>query len=316
MRTLYPPIQPFATHEIAVDQTHTLYVEQCGQPKGLPVIFLHGGPGAGCESMHRRFFDPEKYHVILFDQRGCGKSQPHAELANNTTAHLIDDIETLREHFNLSRWVVFGGSWGSTLGLAYAQAHPQRVLGLVLRGIFLGRPRDIKWFYQEGAGRLFPDLWEQFLEPIPEHERHDLLYAYYRRLTGGDELERLRVAKAWAAWEGATLSLERKINVIEHFTEAHMALSLARIEAHYFVNDCFLQTDQLLREAQTIADIPGYIVQGRYDVITPVEGAWILHRAWPRAELRIVSPAGHAAGEPAIVDALVTATDALTTQLT
>ena len=315
MYELYPDIKPFVTHSLPVDELHTLYVEQCGNPQGLPVLFLHGGPGAGCEPMHRRFFDPERYHIVLFDQRGCGRSTPHAELTNNTTWHLVADIERLRERLGIERWVVFGGSWGSTLALVYAETHPERVLGLILRGIFLCRPQDMQWFYQQGANRLFPDAWEHYVEPIPEAERDDLLRAYYRRLIGTDEVERLRVAKAWSVWEGSTLTLERNPAVIEHFAEAHLALSLARIEAHYFVNDTFLAPDQILRDVSRLKDIPGVIVHGRYDVICPLDGAWALHKAWPTAELRIIPTAGHAASEPGIVDALVAATRAMAARL-
>ena len=316
MYELYPDIKPFATRRLPMDALHTLYVEECGNPKGLPVVFLHGGPGAGCEPMHRRFFDPNIYRIVLFDQRGCGRSVPHAELTDNTTWHLIEDIETIRQHLGIERWLVFGGSWGSTLSLAYAQTHPERVLGLILRGIFLCRPRDIHWFYQEGASYLFPDLWEGFLEPIPPEEHGDLLHAYHRRLTGSDELERLRVAKAWSVWEGSTLTLQRNANVIDHFSETHTALSLARIECHYFVNQIFMELDQLLRDAHKLHDIPGVIVHGRYDVICPMEGAWALHKAWPQADLRIIPNAGHAASEPGIIAALVSATRSMATRLT
>jgi proline iminopeptidase len=315
MRALYPDIKPFTTHHLVVDSRHTLYLEECGNPQGLPVLFLHGGPGAGCEPMHRRFFDPRRYRIVLFDQRGCGRSTPHAELEQNTTGHLVGDIEAIREHLGIERWVVFGGSWGSTLGLIYGQTHPSRVLGLILRGIFLCRPEDISWFYQEGACRLFPDAWEHFLEPIPDNERADLLHAYYRRLIGTDEVERLRVAKAWSVWEGSTLSLERNHAVVEHFGEAHLALSLARIEAHYFVNDIFLEPNQLLRDAYRLQGIPGVIVHGRYDVICPLDGAWALHKAWPGSELQIIPTAGHAASEPGIVNALVGATQAMAARL-
>ena len=315
MYPLYPEIKPFVTHRLAVDELHTLYVEECGNPKGLPVVFLHGGPGAGCEPAHRQFFDPAVYHIILFDQRGCGQSIPHAELRNNTTWRLVADIETLRQHVGVKRWVVFGGSWGSTLGLAYAETYPERVLGLILRGIFLCRAQDIHWFYQEGASRLFPDAWEHFLEPIPAAERGDLLRAYYQRLTGADEVERLRVAKSWSVWEGATLTLESNPSVIQSFAEAHKALSLARIEAHYFVNDTFLKLDQLLRESYRLKDIPGIIVHGRYDVICPLEGAWALHKNWSGSELQIVPTAGHAATEPGISTALVASTQTLAARL-
>lgn len=315
MRVLFPEIRPYATQRLAVDNPHILYVEECGNPQGLPILFLHGGPGAGCEPLHRRFFDPQRYRIVLFDQRGCGQSAPHAELRDNTTWHSVADIEKLREHLGIARWVVFGGSWGSTLALAYAETHPERVLGLILRGIFLCRDRDIHWFYQEGASRIFPDLWEHFLAPIPAAERDDLIHAYYRRLTSANELERLRAAKAWSVWEGSTLTLESNSALVEQFGEARRALSLARIECHYFVNHSFLEPDQLLRDAHRLQGIPGIIVHGRYDIICPLDNAWALHRAWPEAELRLIAAAGHAASEPGIVDALVTATSAFADRL-
>ncbi|MGB4945736.1 MAG: prolyl aminopeptidase [Candidatus Competibacter denitrificans] len=308
MRVLFPDIKPYSTFRFTVDELHDLYVEECGNPKGLPVLFLHGGPGAGCEPMHRRFFDPERYRIVLFDQRGAGQSTPHAELIDNTLWHLIADIEKLRERLGIDRWVVFGGSWGSTLALAYAETHPDRVLGLILRGIFLCRDEDIHWFYQSGANRLFPDLWEHFLAPIPAVERNDLLHAYHRRLTSTNALEQLRAAKAWSVWEGSTLTLESNPSIVNHFGEARMALSLARIECHYFVNQCFMEPNQLLRDAGRLSGIPGIIVHGRYDVVCPLDNAWALHHAWPDSEIRIVTPAGHAASEPGIVDALITAT--------
>ena len=242
MQSLYPSIQPYTQQHIAVDSIHTLYVEECGNPDGPPVVFLHGGPGSGCDAMHRRFFDPEQYRIVLFDQRGCGQSTPHAELVDNTTWHLVADMEIIREKLGIQRWVLFGGSWGSTLALAYAETHPQRVLGMILRGIFLARQRDLCWFYQDGANRLFPDQWEHFLAPIPVAEQGALIQAYYHRLTGSDELERLRVARAWSSWEGVTLTLERNQQVVDSFADAHKALSLARIEAHYFINNCFLHS--------------------------------------------------------------------------
>lgn len=309
MRILFPDIKPYATQRLAVDDLHCLYVEECGVPGGLPVLFLHGGPGAGCEPLHRRFFDPQRYRIVLFDQRGSGQSSPHAELHDNTTWLLVADIEKLREHLGIDRWLVFGGSWGSTLALAYAEMHPERVMGLILRGIFLCRDRDLHWFYQEGTSRLFPDLWEHFLAPIPFAEREDLIPAYYRRLTSANELERLRAAKAWSTWEGATLTLEHHPQIVEQFGEVHRALSLARIECHYFINQCFMEPDQLLRNASRLRDIPGVIIHGRYDVICPLDNAWALHQAWPEAELRIIPTAGHAASEPGIVDALVYATE-------
>jgi len=309
MRALFPPIQPYNSFELAVDPMHTLYVEECGTAKGLPVVFLHGGPGAGCEAFHRQFFDPKKYRIILFDQRGCGRSTPHAEIQGNTTQALITDIETIREYLAIDKWVVFGGSWGSTLGLAYAQAHPQRVLGLILRGIFLCRQREIDWFYQEGASRIFPDVWEKYLEPIPPEERHDLVNAYYQRLTSQDEITRMQAAKAWSLWEGRTATLISSQKVLEHFGSAHTALSLARIECHYFMHKSFLRENQLLEDMHKLADIPGIIVQGRYDIICPMESAWALHQAWPGSILQIIPDAGHSATETGIVNALVKATD-------
>ncbi|ACL71307.1 proline iminopeptidase [Thioalkalivibrio sulfidiphilus HL-EbGr7] len=315
MRVLYPPIDPYHMETLAVDQTHRLHLETCGTAQGLPVVFLHGGPGSGCEPWHRRFFDPAAYRIVLFDQRGCGRSRPHASLEDNTTAHLVSDMERIREHLGIERWVVFGGSWGSTLALAYAEAHPERVLGLVLRGIFLCRPRDIHWFYQEGAGRLFPDYWEDYLAPIPESERDEMVSAYHRRLTGEDEVARMAAAKAWSEWEGRTATLLPNPGVVDHFRDPHVALSLARIECHYFMNQSFLEPNRLLRDAHRLADIPGTIVHGRYDVVCPLDQAHALHRAWPRAKLEIIPDAGHSAGEPGIVDALVRATDELAVML-
>jgi len=309
MRSLYPPIQPYNTLTLEVDPPYQLYVEECGTVTGLPVVFLHGGPGAGCEPFHRQFFDPEKYRIILFDQRGCGRSTPHAELQGNTTQALIDDIETIRKTLGVDKWVVFGGSWGSTLALAYAQTHPERVLGLILRGIFLCRQREIDWFYQEGASRLFPDVWEKFLEPIPASEQGALVNAYYQRLTSDDEFTRMQAARAWSLWEGRTATLISSQKVLDHFGSAHTALSLARIECHYFMHQSFLRENQLLEDADKLADIPGVIVQGRYDVICPMESAWQLHRAWAGSILQIIPDAGHSATEPGIVNALVKATD-------
>jgi len=304
---LFPEIEPYTTHRLAVEAPHVLHVEECGNPKGLPVLFVHGGPGAGCENYHRRYFDPEMYRIVLFDQRGAGRSTPHASLEHNTTSHLVADMERLRGHLGIERWLLFGGSWGATLSLAYAEAHPERVLGLVLRGIFLCRPWEIRWFYQDGANHIFPDHWQDFVAPIPEAERHDLLQAHYRRLTGEDEIARMRSAEAWSLWEGRTATLRPNPSVIEHFGSPHTALALARIEAHYFVHDSFLEPDQLLRNAHRLQDVPGYLVHGRYDMVCPLASAWDLHRAWPQAKLEIVPDAGHSAAEPGIVSALVQA---------
>lgn len=309
MRSLYPPIQPYNTLTLAVEPPHQLYVEECGKLDGLPIVFLHGGPGAGCEAFHRQFFDPEKYRIVLFDQRGCGRSTPHAELQGNTTQALIEDMENIRQTLGIDKWVVFGGSWGSTLALAYAQAHPQRVLGLILRGIFLCRQREIDWFYQEGASRIFPDVWEKFLEPIPETERDALVRAYYQRLTSDDEFTRIQAARAWSLWEGRTATLRSSQKVLDHFGSVHTALSLARIECHYFMHQSFLHENQLLEQAHKLEEIPGIIVQGRYDIICPMESAWQLHKAWPGSILQIIPEAGHSATEAGIVNALVKATD-------
>ena len=314
MRALYPEISENHSFFLPVDELHTLYVEECGNPDGLPALFLHGGPGAGCETNHRRFFNPGVWRIVLFDQRGSGRSTPHAELKNNTTQHLIADIEKIRAHLGIERWVVFGGSWGSTLALAYAAAHPQRCLSLILRGVFLCRRRDLLWFYQDGARFLFPDWWRSFEEVIAPEERGDMIGAYYRRLTGDDEQARLKAAIAWSVWEGRTATLRPKPAVVEFFSNPHVALSLARIECHYFINRIFLDEGQLLDDAAKIADIPGVIVHGRYDAVCPLEQAWLLHRRWPRAQLQIADGAGHSAFEPAIIHRLVEATDAAARQ--
>ncbi|UCC56201.1 MAG: prolyl aminopeptidase [Gammaproteobacteria bacterium] len=308
MHQLFSPIEPYATHTIEVSDGHRLYVEECGTPEGIPVVFVHGGPGAGCENYHRRFFDPAIYRIILFDQRGCGRSVPHAALEGNATGQLVGDMETIRVQLGVEQWVVFGGSWGSTLGLVYAETHPSRVLGLILRGIFLCRPRDIHWFYQEGASFLLPDYWHDYLQPIPEDERSNLVEAYYRRLTGNDELVRMAAAKSWSLWEGRASTLLPRASVVDHFANPHTALSLARIECHYFMHDSFLEPDQILNDAGRLQDIPGVIVHGRYDVVCPIEQAWELHKAWPNARLQIIPDAGHSATEPGIVNALMTAT--------
>ena len=315
MLTLYPEIKPYARHQLAVEHPHELYVDESGTPDGLPVVFVHGGPGAGCDEASRRWFDPTVYRIVTFDQRGCGRSTPHASLDRNTTWDLVADMERIREHLGIDKWVLFGGSWGSTLALAYAQTHPERVHALILRGIFLCRPQEIEWFYQAGASRLFPDYWEDYLAPIPAEERHDLVGAFYRRLTGSYQIAQMHAAKAWSVWEGRTATLRPDGHVIERFSEPQRALSIARIECHYFVNDAFLEEDQLLRDMHKIAHIPGVIVHGRYDVICPLDNAWALHQAWPNSELLIIRDAGHAAGEPGITDALVRATGQVARQL-
>ncbi len=305
MLNLYPDIEPYARHRLAVDEPHELYLEESGNPDGIPVLVVHGGPGGGCEDYHRRFFDAERFRIILMDQRGAGRSTPLAELEGNSTDTLVQDMETIRQFLGIDRWLLFGGSWGSTLSLVYAEAYPERVLGLVLRGIFLCRPRDIQWFYQEGASRVFPDYWQEFLAPIPEDERHDMVTAYYRRLTSANELEQIQAAKAWSIWEGRCATLHPNPKVVEHFGHPHVAIALARIECHYFMNNAFLEPDQIMRDAGRLADIPGVIVHGRYDMVCPLDNALALHQAWPEAELHIIRDAGHSASEPAIVDALL-----------
>lgn len=315
MASLFPPIEPYVRHSVPVDARHTLYVEECGVRHGIPALFLHGGPGSGCEPYHRRFFDPDRYRVILLDQRGAGRSSPHAELVDNTTAHLIDDLERIRAHLGIERWVVFGGSWGSTLALAYGETWPNRVLGLVLRGIFLCRPRDIRWFYQYGASEVYPEFWEEFVQLIPPREREDLVGAYYRRLRSGDEIARMAAAKAWSLWEGRCSTLRPNPAVLHHFSDPHTALGLARIEAHYFVNEAFLGPNQLLRGVAALRGIPGTIVHGRYDVVCPLENAWSLAQAWPEAQLHVVADAGHSATEPGILATLVDAMNDLADRL-
>ncbi|MGD0500232.1 MAG: prolyl aminopeptidase [Bryobacteraceae bacterium] len=309
---LYPPIEPYNTGRLQVSPVHEIYFEESGNPAGKPVVFLHGGPGGGSDPKQRRFFHPEKYRVVCFDQRGCGKSTPYASLEANTTWDLVADAEKIREHLGMERWQVFGGSWGSTLALAYAETHPERVTQLILRGIFLLRKQEIDWFYQRGASVLYPDAWEPYLAHIPEPERGDLLSAYYRRLTSDDPAVRLAAAKIWSGWEGATSKLMPDPAFAGHYEEDEFALAFARIEAHYFVHRGFFETDaQLLRDASRIRHIPGVIVQGRYDVVCPMESAWALHRAWPEADLIITPDSGHSAFDPPNTRALVAATDKL-----
>ena len=309
-RTLYPAIEPFDSGTLPVSPLHTLYYEQCGNPRGKPVVFLHGGPGAGCNAKCRQFFDPSAYRIVLFDQRGCGRSTPHAELRENTTWDLVADIERLREHLKIEKWQVFGGSWGSTLALAYAETHPDRVTELVLRGIFMLRRWELEWFYQKGCDALFPDAWEAYLAAIPENERGDLMAAYHRRLTSDDPAVRLAAAQAWSVWEASTSFLLQDPAYIASSAADRFALAFARIENHYFVNRGFFECDdQLLRDAHRLHGIPAAIVQGRYDVVCPMRSAWDLHRAWPQAKLEIIPDAGHSAFEPGITDALIRATD-------
>jgi proline iminopeptidase len=307
---MYPPIEARRTGRLRVSDVHDLYWEESGNPEGKPVVFLHGGPGGGTDPKQRRFFHPDRYRIVLFDQRGCGRSTPHASLEANTTWDLVADIERLREHLGIDRWQVFGGSWGSTLALAYAQRHPDRVTELVLRGIFLLRRREIEWFYQHGASVLFPDLWEPYRDHIPEAERGDMVSAYHRRLTGDDPGVRTEAARRWSVWEGGTSKLLPDPAMTAHYDEDAVALAMARIECHYFMNRGFLETeDQLLREVGRIRHIPATIVQGRYDVVCPIDSAWALHRVWPEADFVVSPDSGHSAFENGNCRALVAATD-------
>jgi proline iminopeptidase len=310
--TLYPTARPYRKDFLHVSALHELYYEESGNPKGKPVVFLHGGPGAASNSSMRRFFDPRRYRIVLFDQRGCGSSRPHAELRENDTWALVQDIEALRTHLGVERWMVFGGSWGSTLALAYAQTHPKRVTELVLRGIFLLRRSELDWLYQSplGAASVYPDLWEQYIEPIPVAERHDMIGAYYKRLTSSEASVRARAARSWSLWEAGTSFLQPNASYLAKFDSPDYAAAFARIEAHYFINRGFLETDdQLLRNVDRIRHIPAVIVQGRYDMVCPARSAWDLHRVWPEADLRMVADAGHSALETGITSELVNATD-------
>jgi len=309
MQTLFPELNPFSEQMIDVGNGHRIYVEQSGNPKGIPVLFVHGGPGGGTSPAHRRFFDPARYRIVLFDQRGCGRSVPHASLEHNHTAALIEDMEQIRTALNIDQWLLFGGSWGSTLSLLYAQAYPERALGLILRGIFLCRDEDIHWLYQHGANHVFPDYWRDFEAVIPVPEREDMLSAFYARLTSDNEIARMAAAKAWSVWEGRCSTLHPAADVEEHFADPHLALSMARIEAHYFINKGFLEPDQILRDAHKIAHLPTVIVHGRYDMVCPVKQAFELHAALPQAQLHVVRDAGHTAMEPGTIDNLVNATN-------
>ena len=310
---LYPPLEPFNTGVLDTGDGHQIYWELCGNPQGKPAVFLHGGPGAGCSADHRRLFDPARYCVLLFDQRGCGRSKPHAELENNTTWHLVADIERLRVMVGAPQWLVFGGSWGSALALAYAEKHPERVSELVVRGIFTVRRAELQWYYQEGASALFPDLWEAYLAPIPVAERGDLMAAYRKRLVGDDVAARLEAARAWSLWEGQTITLLPDPAAVAKYGDGEYALAFARIENHYFVHKGWLEEGQLIRDAYKLAHIPGVIVQGRYDMACPAQTAWDLHRAWPQADFYMVEGAGHAYNEPGVLAQLMAATNRFAT---
>ncbi|HEY9696637.1 MAG TPA: prolyl aminopeptidase [Trichocoleus sp.] len=310
MRELYPPIEPYQKGTIQVSELHQVYFEQVGNPEGNPIVFLHGGPGGGSDPLYRRYFNPEQWRIILFDQRGCGRSTPHAELRENTTWDLVNDIEKLRHHLGIDRWVVFGGSWGSTLALAYSQTYPEACKGLILRGIFLLRNKELQWFYQEGASNIFPDFWEAYLKPIPLNERQDLIAAYYKRLTSSDPAVRQEAARAWSIWEGSTSKLFPDLGLQARFGESQFAEAFARIECHYFVNKGFFTSeDQLLQNCNRIRHLPTVIVQGRYDIVCPMVSAWELHQVFPEAEFLVIADAGHSMTEPGIQDALITTTD-------
>lgn len=310
MNALYPPREPYNEGKLKVSDIHTIHYEESGNPQGKPIVLLHGGPGGGCPPYYRQFFNPEKWRLIMFDQRGCGKSIPHAELRENTTWELVKDIEKLREYLGIDKWVVFGGSWGSTLSLAYSQTHPERCKGLILRGIFMLRQLEINWFYQEGASYIFPDAWEEYVKPIPPEERDNMLTAYYKRLTSNDMKVRLEAARAWSVWEASTSRLFLDKQLMQIFGETEFAEAFARIECHYFVNKGFFEdNDQLLNNVDKIRHIPGVIVQGRYDVVCPMVSAWELHKAWQDSKLIVVPDAGHSMSEPGIMSALIDATD-------
>ncbi len=308
--SLYPEIEPYNSDFLNVSDNHTLFYEESGNPNGIPVIFLHGGPGGGIEPLYRQFFNPEKYRIILFDQRGCGKSTPNAELKDNTTWHLIDDIEKIRLKLGVPQWLVFGGSWGSTLALSYAIKHPIKCLGLILRGVFLVRKKEIEWFYQNGAGKIYPEFWQDFIKPIPEKERHDLLTAYYRRLTGENKKIKTECARAWALWEARTSKLLINNHFLHNVEEDDFSLAFARIESHYFINNGFFESENwLLENASSINHLKCVIIHGRYDMVCPVENAWELHHAIKGSTLDIIPDAGHSMIEPGIQKALIEATD-------
>ncbi|WP_028033421.1 prolyl aminopeptidase [Chelativorans sp. J32] len=309
LRTFYPEIEPYETGMLDVGDGHRIYWERAGTRGAKPAVFLHGGPGGGISPTHRRLFDPEKYDILLFDQRGCGKSMPHAELEANTTWHLVADMERLREMMGVEKWQVFGGSWGSTLALAYAETHPHRVSELILRGVYTLTKAELDWYYQFGVSEMFPDKWEQFVSVIPEAERSNLMAAYRKRLTSGDRNVQLEAAKAWSVWEGETITLLPDPALSSHHAEDDFAIAFARIENHYFVHGGWFEEGQLLRDAVKLKGIPGVIVHGRYDMPCPLRYAWELAKAWPDAELHIIEGAGHAFSEPGILDRLIRATD-------
>ncbi|MBK85014.1 MAG: prolyl aminopeptidase [Pseudomonadota bacterium] len=309
MLVLFPEIRPYAEHQLSVDGPHKIHIEECGNPQGIPVLVCHGGPGCGTVPLQRRFFDPEHYRIVLFDQRGCGKSEPHLETEVNTTQDLINDMEAIRNFLNIDSWIVFGGSWGATIALVYAIQHPEKVKALLLRGSFLSRQKDLDWLYKEGgASRIFPDAWNEFVKHVPESERDDIVGSYARKLGGMDELARMSAAKAWASWEAHLSTLRPSHILMDQLCDPHVALSLAVLETHYFSNRGFLEPNYILNNMDKLQDIPGVIVHGRYDLVCPLESAFALQKAWPNAQLHVIRDAGHSASEPGIADALMRAT--------
>ncbi len=315
MQPLYPEIKPNRSDYLDTKDGHQVYYEEAGSLDGIPVVFLHGGPGAGTTSVHRRYCDPEKYRMILVDQRGCGRSTPHGAIENNTTQDLIKDLEAIRERLGIERWVVMGGSWGATLALLYAESHPKQVMGLILRGVFLGRQQDIHWLYQEGTRRIYPDYWQEFVQIIPENERQNIVKAFYKRLTGQNELAKMGAAKAWAVWEARVATLEPNQALVNQFSNPHLAVAMAKISSHYFAHDCFIEENQIIDNADKLEGIPGIIVQGRYDMLCPLENAWSLQSAWQDSEIHTIRDAGHSASEAGIIDALVRATKSMAERL-
>jgi len=316
MAEFYPVLEPYATHRLPVGGGHELYVEECGNPKGVPAVFVHGGPGGGCNADSRRFFDPRRYRIVLFDQRGCGRSRPHASLDHNTSQDLVADMELIRARLGIDKWLVFGGSWGSTLALLYAETHPAQVLALVLRGIFLATKSELDWFYRGGISHIFPDHFADFVAPIPVPERGDLVRAYHKRLTDKDPDVQRRAAETWSMFEARCSTLLPSESLVNYFTEPDVAIAVSRIECHYFIHDCFLEKDQLVRDVERVRGIPAAIIQGRYDVVCPPSAAWRLKQAWPEADLRFIPDAGHSASEPSTRSALVEATDRFARTLT
>lgn len=310
MLTLYPNIQPYATYSISVDNLHTLYAEESGNQHGIPIVYIHGGPGSGCDADNRCFFDPEKYRIILFDQRGSGKSTPHAELKNNTTPLLIDDLETIRKYLGIKKWLLFGGSWGSTLALLYAQAYPSKVLGMILRGVSLCQQQNLDWlYYKNGVSHIYPDYWQEFIAIIPKSKQNNILQAYYKILISKNEIARMAAAKAWSRWEAMCATLDPCHKIEQRLNNPHLALSLARIECHYFINKCFIEENAILNNMEKIQHIKGIIIHGRYDMVCPLDNAYQLHKAWPNSNLIIIRNAGHSSREPGILSELIHATN-------